>query len=283
MAFSAKQKMYNFAKSKTSKVRKAKKRVKVVKAIEVKNPIRRPIAKRIPVAREVVYIEKPKSKEASMPATKKRRKTRRKSVRKAVRRHVKRARRTVAKTYRRVSRRSHRVAKRVHRGLVKNSGGIITSNKKESLLNLASIGAGFIGTMAIMNLAPIPATIKNAKWKGGALAAIMILGALKVKDKKAKLAMAGSAVYGMVDLLRNYVPQLASLSGYDSQRALILSGAVQSRGRTAVGGSHGRTVAVGYSHPTPSPVHARPSNRAMVTGSSHYRGSEGSFTSGYAA
>jgi hypothetical protein len=155
--------------------------------------------------------------------------------------------------------------------MVKSSGGVITSNKKESLINIACIGAGFIGSMALMNLAPIPASIKSAKWKGGALAAASILLSLKVKDKKAKLALVGVAVYGVVDILKNYIPQLAALSGYDAQKALILSGAVKSRARLSVGGSssNGRTFAVGAGRgvTTPAPIQ---SHGAMVLSSSHY-------------
>jgi hypothetical protein len=248
--------------------------IKTVRAVVVKNPQRRPIVKKVPVAREVMIVEQIQKKGTKVAITKKRRKTRRKSVNKSVRKTVRRRRRAVAKVATRSVRRSRktvrRVARRAHRGMVKYSGGIITTNKKESLINLACIGAGFIGSMAIMNLAPIPASIKSAKWKGGALAAVSILLALKVKDKKARLALAGAAVYGLVDVLKNYVPQLAALSGYDSQRALILSGAVQSRGRTAVGGTHGRTTAIGMSH---APVRGR----AMVAGASNYRTSETSF------
>ena len=248
--------------------------IKTVRAVVVKNPQRRPIVKKVPVAREVMIVEQIQKKGTKVAITKKRRKTRRKSVIKSVRKTVRRRRRAVAKVATRTIRRSRktvrRVARRTHRGMVKYSGGIITTNKKESLINLACIGAGFIGSMAIMNLAPIPASIKSAKWKGGALAAVSILLALKVKDKKARLALAGAAVYGLVDVLKNYVPQLAALSGYDSQRALILSGAVQSRGRTAVGGTHGRTTAIGMAH---APVRGR----AMVAGASNYRTSETSF------
>lgn len=270
MAFTSKQELYNFSKPK--KVSKSRKKVKTVRAVVVKNPQRRPIVKKVPVAREVMIVEQIQKKGTKVAITKKRRKTRRKSVIKSVRKTVRR--RAVAKVARRTIRRSRktvrRVARRAHRGMVKYSGGIITSNKKESLINLACIGAGFIGSMAIMNMAPIPASIKSAKWKGGALAAITILLALKVKDKKARLALAGAAVYGLVDVLKNYVPQLAALSGYDSQRALILSGAVQSRGRAAVGGTHGRTTAIGMAH---TPVRGR----AMVAGASNYRTSETSF------
>lgn len=280
MAFTAKQKMYNFSKPKK---RKAKK-VRTVKAVEVRSPKRRPIEKRVPVAREVIVIEQTK-KGTKMATKTKRRKSRKGTAKRTAKRSAPRRRRAtkVASAPRR-RRRSvkqyvgHHV-RRAGRALKSAGGGIITSNKKESIINLSCIGAGFIGSMAIMNLAPIPATIKNLKWKGAALSGITILLALKVKDKKARLALAGAAVYGIVDVLKNYIPQLASLSGYDSQRALILSGAVQSRARAAIGSGRGRTMAVGYTHTQAAP--AKPMNRAMVTGASNYRGSETSFSSGY--
>jgi hypothetical protein len=276
MAFTAKQKMYNFAKPKKAKKRSSKK-IQVVRAEILKNPKRRPITKKIPVAREVIVIQSP-SKGSKLATKTKRRKSRKTSVKRTAKVATRR-RRSAVKTVRRRARRTtnsvRRVGRRVHRGLVKSSGGLITANKKESLINLACIGAGFIGSMALMNLAPLPAQIKNLKWKGGILAVGGVLLALKVRDKKARLALAGMAVYGIVDVLKTYIPQLASLSGYDSQRALVLSGAVQSRGRAAVGGNSGRMTAVGYTHKlAPAPQHP---NRAMVTGASNYRTSESSF------
>jgi hypothetical protein len=270
MAFSAKQKMYSFSKTKK---RKAKK-IRTVVGKVVKNPVRRPIVRKAPVAREIVIVEQSKQKGAKMAKSTKQRKTRRKSTVKSVRKTARRRRRTavVAKRTIRKSRRTVRhVARRAHRGMMKYSGGVITSNKKESLINIACIGAGFIGSMALINLAPLPASIKSAKWKGGALAAASILLSLKVKDKKAKLALVGVAVYGVVDILKNYIPQLAALSGYDAQKALILSGAVQSRSRQSVGGSssNGRTFAVGAGRGVTAPAPVR-SHGAMVLSSSHY-------------
>lgn len=168
---------------------------------------------------------------------------------------------------RRAKRYVKKTAKRAHKYMVKHSGGIITSNKKESLINIGCIGAGFIGSMAVINLAPIPASVKSLKWKGAALAGVSILLALKINDKKAKLALTGAAVYGVVDLLKNYIPQLATLGGYDAQRALVLSGAVQSRAKMSVGGTHGRTTAVGATSPAPH----TPSNRAIVQSAGSYK------------
>lgn len=273
MAFSAKQKMYNFAKPKKRKIH-THKVVGGVQYIAGKKYVPKfPKAKKT-VLREV-RVEQLNGKGNSM-ATKKRRKTRKSATpKRATRRrrrttHAVRAAALVGRrTVRRARKSVRRIGRKAHRGMVKYSGGLITNNKKESIINLACIGAGFIGSMALMNLAPIPATIKNLKWKGGILAGLGVVAALKVKDKKARLALAGMAVYGLVDLLKTYVPQLASLSGYDAQRAMVLSGAVQSRARLAVGGTHGRTASVGATH--------RVAGRAMVSGASTYRSSETSF------
>ena len=180
------------------------------------------------------------------------------------------ARRRMATSARRHYRRARHSVARV--------GGLISSNKKESLMNLAALGAGFIGAMAVVNLAPLPAGFKNAKWKGGAIAAVTILGALKVRDRKAQLALAGIALYGLVDLAKSYIPQLATLSGYDSQRALVLSGAVvapQSRARMAVGGVPNRTLSVGAGQARPVPQIVRQS--AMTVSSGGYKTSSGSY------
>jgi hypothetical protein len=224
MAFSAKQKMYNFAKPKKHKSRKGH-RVQVVEGVEYRSSLRKPARKRKPEIREVLVVEKSNSKGNVMATKTKRRKSRKTATAKRVsprRRRSMRAVKTVARRSVRRARKSvSRIGRSVHRRLVASSGGLITNNKKESIINLACIGAGFIGSMALMNLAPIPATIKNLKWKGGILAGLGVVAALKVKDKKARLALAGMAVYGLVDLLKTYVPQLASLSGYDAQRAMV--------------------------------------------------------------
>ncbi len=143
--------------------------------------------------------------------------------------------RTIVRTVRVSSRRAYRKAKSI--------GGmrVITSNKKESIVNIAALGAGFIGTMAIVNLAPIPSTFKP-KWKGAVISALAIFAALKVQDKRFQLGLAGAATYGIIDLARNYIPGIAALGAYDSGRAAIV-GIPTSRSSKAIGANVSKSTA----------------------------------------
>jgi hypothetical protein len=142
--------------------------------------------------------------------------------------------RTVVRTVRVAGRRTYRKAKAI--------GGIrvITSNKKETIVNIAALGAGFVGTMALVNLAPIPSTFKP-KWKGAILAGLAIFAALKVKDKRLQLGFAGAATYGIIDLARNYIPGIAALGTYDNRAVLL--GMAMSRSSKAIGTATSRSAA----------------------------------------
>lgn len=89
------------------------------------------------------------------------------------------------------------------------------SSRKEILTSVVFLVGGYLGGMAIANLAPLPDAIKNSKFKGAVFLVGGLLVATRLKDKRFRLAAIGAAAYGGVTLAVDNVPQLSALRGLD--------------------------------------------------------------------
>lgn len=89
-------------------------------------------------------------------------------------------------------------------------------SKKEVLTNVAFMVGGYLGGMAIANLAPLPDAIKNSRFKGGVFLVAGLLLATKLKDKRFRMAAIGVGAYGGVTLAVDNIPQLSALRGVDA-------------------------------------------------------------------
>lgn len=108
------------------------------------------------------------------------------------------------------------VVKTVVRRAKSVAGASFGSSKKEVVTNVAFLVGGYLGGMALANLAPLPDAIKNSKFKGGVFLVVGMLAATRLKDKRFRMASIGLAAYGGVTLAVDNIPQLSALRGYDA-------------------------------------------------------------------